>query len=93
VGIGINSGVVVAGNLGSKVKMEYSIIGDSVNLASRLNHLAGPGEIIVSRSVYDQVREIVRAETLPPQKVKGKSREIEAYRVIGLTESKEEETK
>jgi len=91
VGIGINSGVVVAGNLGSQVKMEYSIIGDSVNLASRLNHLAAPGEIIVSRPVYEQVREIVRAEVLPPQKIKGKSREVEAYRVIGLTESKEEE--
>lgn len=93
VGIGINSGVVIAGNLGSQVKMEYSIIGDSVNLASRLNHLAGPGEIIVSRPVYEQVREIVRAEALPPQKIKGKSREIEAFRVVGLNENKEEEVK
>ena len=91
VGIGINSGVVVAGNLGSQVKMEYSIIGDSVNLASRLNHLAGPGDIIISRSVYDQVKEIILAEALPPQKVKGKTREVEVYRVMGMKENREEE--
>jgi len=91
VGIGVNSGVVVAGNLGSQVKMEYSIIGDSVNLASRLNHLAGPGDIIISRTVYDQVRDIVSAEVLPPQKVKGKSKEIEVYRVMEMRERGEEE--
>ncbi|MBN2255582.1 MAG: HAMP domain-containing protein [Deltaproteobacteria bacterium] len=84
VGIGINSGVVVSGNLGSQVKMEYSIIGDSVNVASRLNSLAGSGEVIISKSVYELTSDIVTVEALPPQKVKGKSQLIECFRVTSI---------
>ncbi|MBN1829004.1 MAG: HAMP domain-containing protein [Deltaproteobacteria bacterium] len=82
IGIGVNAGIIVAGNLGSQVKMEYSVIGDPVNLASRLNSLAGGGEIIISKSVYDAVKDSVSVETLPLQRVKGKSEEIQVFRVI-----------
>jgi len=89
IGVGINSGIAVAGNLGSQVKMEYTVIGDSVNMASRLNHLAGPGEIIISRRVYDLTKDLVKVKTLPAQSIKGKSEMIEVFQVLGLKEEQE----
>jgi len=89
VGIAINSGVVVTGTLGSQVKMEYTVIGESVNMASRLNRLAGPGEIIITKSVYDRTKQIVDVKALPPQSIKGKAELVEVFQVLGLQESPE----
>jgi len=80
VGIGIASGVVVAGNIGSSVKMEYTVIGDSVNIASYLNGLAGAGEIIVDKDI-GQCSDIVDMEALPSQKIKGRKGLVEVFRV------------
>jgi adenylate cyclase len=86
VGIGIDSGIVVSGNIGSAVKMEYTVIGDSVNLASRLCEIAGAGEIIVSKTIYEKVCGLVETEVLRPQLMKGRSEPVEAYKVVKLLE-------
>lgn len=87
VGIGVNSGVAVAGDLGSEVKRQYSVIGDCVNVASRLNALAAGGKIIISRSTREAAGEAVEVTALPPAKVKGKTEPIEVFEVTGLRET------
>lgn len=82
VGISINSGLVVSGNLGSQVKMEYTVIGDDVNVASRLNKLAGSGEIVISKSTYLLLNDAYPVKQLPQQMLKGKSEPVDVFQVL-----------
>ena len=82
IGIGVNTGVAVAGDLGSEVKKQYSVIGDCVNVASRLNSLAAGGKIIISRSTLQAAGEILEVTPLPPTKVKGKAEPLEIFEVM-----------
>lgn len=88
VGIGINSGVVVSGNIGSQDRMEYTVIGGCVNLAAHLYRLAGPGEIIISKSVYDQIKDMLEVNPLPVQYIKGKSEPVETFRLLRIRENR-----
>lgn len=84
VGISIKSGVVVAGTLGSQAKMEYTVIGDTVNVAAYINGLAEGGEIVVGSCVMERSGGMLEVESLIPQKIKGRSGLVEVYRVTGL---------
>jgi adenylate cyclase len=84
VGIGVAWGEVVAGTVGTEERMEYTVIGDSVNVAARLQSHAKAGSILLSRRTYEAVHDLVEAISLGPMKVKGKEEEVEAYEVVGF---------
>lgn len=79
--IGINSGLVVSGTVGDGT--QAGVMGDAVNVAARLQQSAGPGEVVVSGSVWRRVRDRYEAEALGPLEVKGRDEPVPAYRVIG----------
>jgi class 3 adenylate cyclase/PAS domain-containing protein len=82
VGIGMHTGHLVAGNLGSASRMDYTIIGDTVNIAARLEGVAEAGEIIITQSTRDKLGDLFLLEKRPAVKVKGKANAIPIYNVI-----------
>ena len=85
-GIGIDTGEIVAGYMGSSKTMNYTVVGPSVNLASRLCSQARGGEILVSAQTYSEVADVVRATPRPPLRLKGISEVVHAYTVHDIGE-------
>ncbi len=85
-GIGVNTGVAVAGNVGAQDHMEYTLIGDAVNLAKRLQESARASQILLGQRTYELVKDRVVVEKLPPIQVKGRTAFEQVYELIDLKE-------
>jgi adenylate cyclase len=82
--IGINSGKVVAGEIGSINKKEYTVLGDTVNTASRLeSSVAKPGMVVIGENTHEQAKELFECRSLGKATLKGKEKEVAVYEVVG----------
>jgi class 3 adenylate cyclase len=82
VGIGINSGFVTVGNVGSDAFRDYTIIGNQVNVAARLETSAKPGQILISQRTYSLIKGLIEVEEIGAVKVKGIHNPIKTYSVV-----------
>ncbi len=82
VGIGINSGEAVVGSIGTTTRMEYTAIGDAVNISSRVCGIAKPNQILITDSVFQKVKERFRTVMLGSTQLKGKSRQVLVHEVV-----------
>ena len=85
-GMGIHTGEAVVGNVGSRVRKDYSAIGDAVNLAKRLQEGAKAGQLVMSGATYACVKDWVTVRPMPSTRVKGRETLVEIYEVLGIKE-------
>jgi HD-GYP domain-containing protein (c-di-GMP phosphodiesterase class II) len=88
VGVGLSTGYVISGNMGSVDRMDYTVIGDVVNIAARLEGIAGRGQILITKDVYEEVKYVVEAVFLDSINVKGRAEPVEVYEVKDLLAGK-----
>jgi adenylate cyclase len=85
VSIGINGGEMISGNIGSVTlkRLDYTVIGDTVNTAQRLQSAAASGQIVISEAVWEKVKESFNCRLIGPARLKNKAKEVMIYEVLG----------
>jgi class 3 adenylate cyclase len=86
-GIGLSTGEVAAALLGSEERLEYTVVGDTVNMSQRLQQWAEPGQIVISELTYKALSTPIEVEALEPALVKGRDTPVVAYRVTAVGDS------
>lgn len=83
--IGVNTGPAVVGNVGAGEQRSFSVIGDTTNVAARVQGAANPGEVLLGPATYGQIRDVATGDLLGPVELKGKKEPLELYRLVALS--------
>jgi class 3 adenylate cyclase len=90
VGVGLATGNVVAGGMGSVERFHYTVLGERVNLASRLCSRAGPGEVLIDQTTFELLRDSIQAEAAQPMQLKGFATAVQVYKLLAAKAVAEE---
>jgi len=86
ISVGLNTGIVMAGNMGSPSRLNYTVLGDAVNLAARVQKLAGSAQVLITEHTYRQVTEDVRVRDLGPTELRGFAHSVRLYELLDLAQ-------